>query len=148
MDHSLRTGEEPACASRAAGPTALALLQARHEARGTDAEGKAEPHVFPGLYHQREDLRALGDIHGDAYRWHDLRRTVTTRFAALGFHEDTIGRVLNHAKRGITATVYNQHAYDVEKKTALTAWDTELQRIIRNEPKPSKVLRHRPRGRK
>ncbi|MGE3888493.1 MAG: tyrosine-type recombinase/integrase, partial [Vicinamibacterales bacterium] len=47
--------------------------------------------VFPGLYHQRKDLRALGALHGDAYRWHDLRRTVVTRLAALGFGEDLIG---------------------------------------------------------
>ncbi|MCC7181164.1 MAG: site-specific integrase [Acidobacteria bacterium] len=92
--------------------------------------------VFPGLYHQRKDLRALGAIHGDAYRWHDLRRTVVTRLAALGFGEDLIGRVVNHAKRGVTATVYNQFQYDGEKRTALDSWDAELKRIIENRPKP------------
>ncbi|MCC6176091.1 MAG: integrase arm-type DNA-binding domain-containing protein [Chloroflexi bacterium] len=110
--------------------SALELLKARDEVRSKD-----ETHVFPGLYHQRKDLRALGAVHGDAYRWHDLRRTVVTRLAGLGFHEDTIGRVVNHAKRGITATVYNQHAYDSEKRTALEAWDRELQRILREEPR-------------
>lgn len=113
-----------------------------------DAAGKADDRVFPGLYHQREDLRGLATVHGGAYRWHDLRRTLVTRLAALGYHEDTIGRVVNHAKRGITATVYNQHAYDGEKRAALEAWDTELQRIIENRPKDAKVLAHRPRGRR
>jgi len=137
--------------------TALGIVQTRHADAQTKARqvmhthnlpshvtGKAEDGtspklptgpVFPGLYHQRKDLRALGTIHGDAYRWHDLRRTVVTRLAALGFHEDTIGRVVNHAKRGITATVYNQHAYDTEKRAALDAWDAELRRIIQNKPK-------------
>lgn len=111
-------------------PTALSILTARQKARVKD-----EDRVFPGLYHQRDDLRDLAEIHGGAYRWHDLRRTVVTRLAALGVHEDTIGRVVNHAKRGITATVYNQHAYDAEKTAALETWDRELQRIVKNQPK-------------
>jgi integrase len=110
--------------------SALELLKARHEVRPKD-----ETHVFPGLYHQRKDLRALGAVHGDAYRWHDLRRTVVTRLAGLGFLEDTIGRIVNHAKRGITATVYNQHAYDAEKRVALEVWDRELKRILKEEPR-------------
>lgn len=137
---------------------ALRVLQARHKGvntstlraevhtsmnlpdRVTGKDGKtddatAADRVFPGLYHQREDLRDLADVHAGAYRWHDLRRTVVTRLAMLGFHEDTIGRVVNHAKRGITATVYNQHTYDAEKRTALDAWDRELQRIIANREK-------------
>src|SRR4030095_1534583 len=69
------------------------LLTARLAAETADRVA-----VFPGLYHQRKDLRALAAIHDGAYRWHDLRRTVATRMAALGIHEETIGRVLNHAK--------------------------------------------------
>ena len=78
--------------------------------------------MFPGLYHQRDDLRALAAIHSGAYRWHDLRRTVATRLAALGVAEETIARVLNHAPRGVTATVYNRHQYDAEKRLALDTW--------------------------
>jgi len=118
-------------------PPVLALLEARHKAR---PEGEAR--VFPGLYHQREDLREFGAIHGQAYRWHDLRRTVATRLAALGISEDTIGRVLNHAKRGVTATVYNQHHYDAEKRSALEAWAVEIQRLVSRQPKtPARVVR-------
>ena len=113
-------------------PTALAILLARQQAR---PKHDTETHVFPGLYHQRKDLRALAAVHEDAYRWHDLRRTVVTRLAALGYGEDLIGRVVNHAKRGITATVYNQFQYDTEKRQALDAWDGELRRIIANKPK-------------
>lgn len=110
-------------------PSAADVLRGR-AARPTD-----EPRVFPGLYHQRKDLRALATIHNGAYQWHDLRRTVATRLAAMGYAEDTIGRILNHAKRGVTATVYNQHQYDAEKRQALEAWDRELRRIVTEAPK-------------
>jgi integrase len=91
---------------------------------------KKEDRVFPGLYHQREDLREMAKIHNGAYRWHDLRRTVATRLAALGFAEETIGRVLNHAKRGVTATIYNQYRYDAEKRAALEAWAALIQKAV------------------
>jgi integrase len=105
---------------------ALKVLKACHKARPED-----EARVFPGLYHQRDDLRALADIHAGAYRWHDLRRTVATRLAGLGYAEEVIGRVLNHARRGVTATVYNQHSYDAEKRGALDAWARHLATITR-----------------
>src|SRR5262249_21367469 len=91
--------------------------------------GKATERVFAGLYHQRKDLLELSTVRGTAYTWHDLRRTVATRLAALGVPEETISRVLNHAKRGVTATVYNQYSYDAEKRAALEAWSNELERI-------------------
>lgn len=100
---------------------ALTLLKARD--RSDDGR------VFPGLYHQRQDLLELLALRRGSYTWHDLRRTVSTRLAELGFAEETIGRVLNHAKRGVTATVYNQHAYDTEKRKALDAWAEELGRF-------------------
>jgi integrase len=109
---------------------AVAILELRLEARA-----EKERRVFPGLYHQREDLRDLAAIHNGRYRWHDLRRVVASRLAALGCAEEVIGRVLNHAKRGITATVYNRHAYDKEKRAALDAWARELDRIIHEQPK-------------
>jgi len=117
-------------------PAAVTMLERRLEAR----QGK-EARVFPGLYHQRKDLRALAEIHAGAYRWHDLRRTVGSRLAGLGFSEELIGRLLNHAKRGVTATVYNQHAYEAEKRTALEAWARELDRIVTKKPKaPASVV--------
>ena len=109
-------------------PSALAILSARFAAR----VGK-ELRVFPGLYHQRKNLRALAAIHQGAYQWHDLRRVVTTRLAGLGFDDTVIGRVLNHAKRGVTATHYNVHTYDKEKRAALDAWAAELARIVSDE---------------
>jgi integrase len=105
-----------------------------------------EPHVFPALTLTSDAHKALSVIHGGAYEWTDLRRTVATRLAGLGFDETTIGRVLNHARVTVTAKHYNQHAYLDETRRALTAWDQELTRIIANKTKKkAAVLRMRAR---
>jgi integrase len=111
-------------------PTAHAVLERRQ--RGT---ATGEVRVFPDLTLQSDAHRALAAIHRGAYEWKDLRRTVATRLAAVGFDETTIGRVLNHARHTVTGRHYNQHGYFVEKQRALEAWDRELQRILRNEAK-------------
>jgi integrase len=89
-----------------------------------------EPDVFPALTLTSDAHKALSVIHGGAYEWTDLRRTVATRLAGLGFDETVIGRVLNHARYTVTARHYNQHAYLDETRRALTAWDEELQRLL------------------
>jgi integrase len=109
---------------------ALAVLKARRRAVPRD-----EPQIFPALTLTSDDHKALSGITGGAYEWTDLRRTVATRLAGLGFDEMTIGRVLNHARVTVTAKHYNQHEYLDETRRALTAWDTELQRILANKPK-------------
>jgi hypothetical protein len=50
---------------------------------------------------------------------------------------------LNHAKRGITASVYNQYAYDGEKLAALERWSAELSRIVTGQPAGGAVLAFR-----
>ena len=107
---------------------AMAVLKRRRTGR-VDEEAR----VFPRFYHQRKDLRAMASIHNGAYRWHDLRRTVATRLAALGTPEGTISRVLGHAQRGVTATVYNQHQYDDEKRCALDKWVRSLLAIVKKK---------------
>jgi len=121
--------------------SALEVLSRRRAAVPAD-----EPQVFPGLTLTSEAHKALRPISGGAYEWIDLRRTVATRLADLGFDETVIGRVLNHAKYGVTGKHYNQHEYAEEKRRALTAWDVELQRILANKAKKkAAVLRMRAR---
>ena len=55
--------------------------------------------------------------------------------AGLGVGEDTIGRLLNHAKYGVTGKHYNQDQYLEEKRRALELWDAELDCVLKNEPK-------------
>lgn len=61
---------------------------------------------------------------------HDLRRTAATCMAELGVPVEHIGRVLNHAPRGVTATVYDKHTYVPEKRRALDVWASYLESIV------------------
>lgn len=65
---------------------------------------------------------------------HDLRHTVATRMAELGVSIEHIARVLNHAPRGITATVYDKHTDVPEKRRALDTWADYLKGIVAPEP--------------
>lgn len=125
-------------------PRALEIVKARRAAIAAD-----EPLVFPGLSLQGDAHKALGELHGGRYEWKDLRRTVATRLAALGYSETIIGRTLNHARYTVTAKHYNQHAYLEEMRRALEAWDRELGVILDPANAPaSKVLPHQPRARR
>lgn len=60
---------------------------------------------------------------------HDLRRTLATGLAKLGFHDEIIDAVTGHKKQGIVK-VYNRYKYDAEKQQALQAWEKKLKEII------------------
>jgi integrase len=122
---------------------ALALLERRRAAVAED-----EPRVFPGLTLTGDAHKSLAGIRGGAYEWKDLRRTVATRLADLGFDETTIGRTLNHARHTVTSKHYNKHTYAAEKRQALEGWDREIERILTKQPKAgAAVLPHAPRRR-
>ena len=59
---------------------------------------------------------------------HDLRRTAATMMSELGFMDEIIDAVLNHAKKGVIAT-YNRNKYDAEKQNALEVWAIKLNEI-------------------
>jgi integrase len=63
------------------------------------------------------------------WRIHDLRRSAATGMARLGTSEFIVGKVLNHAAKGITGSVYNRYAYLDEKRAALTQWADHLASI-------------------
>ena len=65
-----------------------------------------------------------------AWRLHDLRRTAATHMVRLGISELIVGRVLNHAPRGVTARTYALHSYEPEKRSALATWADEIDRVI------------------
>jgi integrase len=127
-------------------PTAaFAIVERRRE-----AVAKTDPRVFPSLTVEDEKptgsrafgTRTIAEIAQSFpdFDWRDLRRTFATRLAELGIGEDTIGRLLNHARYGVTGKHYNHYKYLTEKRTALETWDRELTRILKNEPKTSKVV--------
>ena len=74
---------------------------------------------------------------------HDLRRSAATHMVRLGVLEEVVGRVLNHAPKGVTAKVYALHRYMPEKRSALDKWAAELMRAVTGEA-GGKVVKLRP----
>ncbi|WP_282062133.1 tyrosine-type recombinase/integrase [Roseobacter litoralis] len=64
-------------------------------------------------------------------RWtpHDLRRTMRTGLSACKVRPDIAELTIGHTKRGIVA-VYDQHAFDDERRIALEAWEVRLKAIL------------------
>ena len=83
-------------------------------------------------------------LDGSSWNFHDLRRTVATHLAQLRVSQRVINQLLNHEgdpKRDpapdeeppsakAVSRIYNRYSYLREKAEAVTAWDTELRRII------------------
>jgi integrase len=65
----------------------------------------------------------------DRFTPHDLRRTAASAMASEGVSRDIVGKVLNHAEKGVTA-VYDRYGYDTEKRDALELWSRKLERIL------------------
>lgn len=63
---------------------------------------------------------------------HDCRRTAATHMAGLRISGETLSRILNHAKKGVTEQHYIKHGYDDEKRHALDAWARKLKEITTN----------------
>jgi integrase len=82
-------------------------------------------------YAGQKRLKAILDRDAEVTGWtfHDFRRTASTGMAALHVPQDTIDRVLNHAK-GALAGTYNRHQYLDEKRKALEAWAERVAFIV------------------
>jgi integrase len=63
------------------------------------------------------------------WTYHDVRRTVATGMAALHLPQDTIERILNHARPTLVAT-YNRHHHLDQKRAALEAWAQRVAFIV------------------
>lgn len=77
------------------------------------------------------------------WRLHDIRRTIATQLASLGVSSDVIGRVLNHAPKGVTAEVYMWHDFMPEKRRALNGLGRLISLMADDYiwPKAAKLLR-------
>jgi len=64
----------------------------------------------------------------------------------LGIQRLVVGRILNHAEPGVTAT-YDRHSYDGEKRQALEAWGRRLTAIISGNKAESENVIAFPEGR-
>lgn len=94
-------------------------------------------HVFTtdGETHMTNYAKLKGRLDGfiaatgnavEPWRLHDLRRAAATHMVRLGAREEVVGRVLNHAVKGLTARVYALHSYGPEKREALDRWANDI----------------------
>ena len=101
-------------------------------------------HVFttdgsnPIAYYSKGKVRldAFIEARGAAlssWRLHDLRRSAATHMVRLGVSMEVVGRVLSHARAGVTARVYALHEYEPEKRSALERWAAEVLRAVSGE---------------
>jgi len=102
-------------------------------------KGLSESHVFPAK-RDRDRPFALSEarrlvahlrreLGGEHWRLHDLRRTAATHMARLGVAHETIGRVLNHSRGGVT-DIYNRWSYLPELREALEKWGARVEEIV------------------
>lgn len=107
-------------------PAMVALLDGlRHRGGAVFTTDGAKP------YAGQKRLKAILDRESGVMGWtfHDFRRTASTGMAALHVPQDTIDRVLNHAK-GTLAGTYNRHDYLDQKRKALAAWAEHVAFVV------------------
>ena len=147
-------------------PAALACLQARHVvdgralvfgrgAGGFSGWSQAKRRLDLAIARARCEAAGLAapdagtlDAHAlQAWRVHDIRRTVVTGMAEIGVQPHIVEAVVNHVsghKAGV-AGVYNHAAYAAEKRAALQAWADHLLAIVDDSP-PKVVMLDRARA--
>jgi integrase len=64
---------------------------------------------------------------GARFTFRDLRRTVETEMASMGFSVDLRAQLLSHGLSGIQSKHYDRHGYMSEKAAALVAWERHLE---------------------
>jgi integrase len=111
------------------GPAALALLQELPRGSAGDfvfslAAGKRPVNSFPRAKAALDQLCGV-----DAWRIHDLRRTMRTHLSALPVQDLVRELVIAHEKPGLHK-VYDQHAYQCEKRQCLLLWEQRLLAIV------------------
>ena len=82
----------------------------------------------------------------EPWRLHDLRRTSRSLMSRAGVSADLAERVLNHALQGVRR-VYDRHDYFDEKREALDALATLLDRILHPEKRIVVLRKARTAGR-
>jgi integrase len=138
-------------------PAAVRLLEGRKakQAKSKNRGKKASPYVFHNPRNPDEPMKwlqkAAGRVRKHAvlddgkkvndFRPHDLRRTVATRLAEMGVPDAVLKMILNHSLGSDITGVYNQYKYFEERRQALEAWATKLEKIVRGlkEVGPEKV---------
>ena len=90
-------------------------------------------------YLKNKDKQVVQKVGGQIYPLplpafvpHDLRRTMSSQLAELGFSDEIINATQGRVKRGIIGT-YNRYRYDKECQLAAEAWSRKLASIMSEE---------------
>ena len=68
-----------------------------------------------------------------AFTFHDFRRTAGSVMARLGISSAIVGKVMNHAEKGVTSKVYITHSFEREIGDALKLWSDHLIRLEKGD---------------
>jgi integrase len=88
-------------------------------------------HGFGGFSKAKRQLDERAKLK-TAWEIRDIRRSVATGLAALGVQPHIIECILGHVGgfRAGVAGVYNQHAYEAEKRAALDLWGAHVTALV------------------
>jgi integrase len=88
-------------------------------------------------------LRAIQRILGADVTVHDLRRTTATGLQKLGIKLEVTEAVLNHVSgsRAGVVGVYQRHDWALEKRAALDAWSSLIERLVAGGAAGGNVVR-------
>ena len=93
---------------------------------------------------RRSATRAVTRIASDNgvldIRTHDLRRTLATGLGEIGFADEVIEPVLNHAPRTVAGKHYNHAKLFEGMRIALEAWSERVRGIVEGAEPVSNVL--------
>jgi integrase len=119
---------------------ARALLSSLPEAGDLVIPGDRPPAPFSGWSKAKVRLDAAAGV--DDWVLHDLRRTVATGLQRLGVRLEVTEAVLGHisgSRAGIVG-IYQRHDWATEKRAALEAWATHVERLADGRAATSNVV--------
>ena len=132
------------------GPVASAVCKGLVARAREEQPEEANPPLFASgakvlvpttLTHRVAELSA--EMGGERFTFGDLRRSVETEMAAIGFSVDLRAQLLSHGLGGIQGKHYDRHSYVPEKTAALLKWERHLE-----GKEPAKVVNITDRRRK
>jgi len=120
-------------------PTALGLLEALPRWQGGDFLFSTNAGAKPinGFSKAKARIDKLSGV--VEWKIHDLRRTMRTHLSALPVQDLVRELVIAHAKPGLHK-VYDQHAYQDEKRHCLELWEKRLMSIVGPAPESQNVV--------
>lgn len=116
------------------GPVAMALVKALVARARLEQPEALDPPLFASgakvlvvstLTHRLMELNT--ELVGPKFDYRDLRRTVETEMAGLGFSTDLRAQLLSHGLSGVQNKHYDRHTYLDEKTVALARWERHLE---------------------